>query len=147
MDVNLMFGIFKTTWYFWALVLAAGIYRMFRPAIKGFLGEKSVAAVLAGLDKKKYLVLHNILLQAGAKTTQIDHIVVSNYGVFVIETKNYKGWILGNEKDENWTRVIYRRRVIRFGRKPGISWRSRSILASLLQPGTFPSWHSVPQRI
>ncbi|WP_318011012.1 nuclease-related domain-containing protein [Clostridium sp. FP1] len=36
------------------------------------------------------------------KTTQIDHVIVSNYGIFVIETKNYKGWIIGNEFDENW---------------------------------------------
>ena len=28
-------------------------------------------------------------------TTQIDHILVSKYGIFVIETKNRKGWIFG----------------------------------------------------
>jgi len=31
------------------------------------------------------------MLQVGNKTTQIDHVIVSNYGIFVIETKNYKG--------------------------------------------------------
>lgn len=40
--------------------------------------------------------------------TQIDHIVVSNYGIFCIETKSYWGWIFGNVNDEYWTQVIYR---------------------------------------
>lgn len=35
---------------------------------------------------------------------------MSEYGIFVIETKNYKGWIFGREKAENWTQVIYKRR-------------------------------------
>lgn len=50
------------------------------------------------------------MLQVGNKTTQIDHIVVSNYGIFVIETKNYKGWIMGNEYDEYWKQIIYKRK-------------------------------------
>jgi len=36
--------------------------------------------------------------------------VVSNYGIFVIETKNYKGWIIGNEFDDYWTQVIFKRK-------------------------------------
>lgn len=40
----------------------------------------------------------------------IDHVVISKYGVFVIETKNYRGWIIGNEKSEYWTQVIYKRK-------------------------------------
>ena len=48
------------------------------------------------------------MLQAVDNTTQIDHVVVSNYGIFVIETKNYKGWICGNEFDDYWTQVIYK---------------------------------------
>jgi len=48
------------------------------------------------------------MLQIGNKTVQIDHVVVSNYGIFVIETKNYKGLIIGNEFDDNWMQVIYK---------------------------------------
>lgn len=101
---------FITTWYLWAVVLLVGLYRLFRPHIKGFLGEKYVAAVLSRLDKRKYLVFNNCMLQDGSRTTQIDHIVVSLYGLFVIETKNYKGWIVGGEHDESWTQVIYKRK-------------------------------------
>lgn len=50
------------------------------------------------------------MLQAGNRTTQLDHVVVSNYGIFVIETKNYQGWIIGNEFDDYWTQVIFKRK-------------------------------------
>ncbi len=42
------------------------------------------------------------------KTSQIDHLVISKKVIFVIETKNYTGWILGNENNQFWTQVIYR---------------------------------------
>lgn len=41
-------------------------------------------------------------------TTQIDHVLLSRYGIFVIETKNMKGWIFGSEKQRTWTQKIYR---------------------------------------
>ena len=44
-----------------------------------------------------------------AKTElQIDHVVVSIYGIFVIETKNYSGWIFGDENSQYWAQVIYK---------------------------------------
>jgi len=46
------------------------------------------------LPKEQYTVLHNITLPTDDGTTQIDHIVVSRFGVFVVETKNMKGWIV-----------------------------------------------------
>ena len=43
-------------------------------------------------------------------TTQVDHIVVSQYGVFVVETKTYSGWIFGDEKSKEWTQSIYHKK-------------------------------------
>nr|WP_319923560.1 nuclease-related domain-containing protein [Acinetobacter wanghuae] len=40
----------------------------------------------------------------------MDHIVMSPYGLFVIETKNYKGWIFGSERQKQWTQTIYRQK-------------------------------------
>jgi len=74
---------------------------------KGKRGEKHVAALLSLLPKKKYKVLNDLLLQFGGHSTQIDHVVVSVYGVFVIETKYYQGWIYGGENSEYWTQNIY----------------------------------------
>src|SRR6266542_5098071 len=43
-----------------------------------------------------------------ARRTQVDHILVSSFGVFVIETKDYKGWIFADAKQANWTQVLFR---------------------------------------
>ncbi len=109
-NMESLINTFITSWYIWVLIILVFIYRLFLPKIKGLFGEKSVAFFLSRLDPDKYKVINNIMLQTGSKTTQIDHIVVSNYGIFVIETKNYKGWILGNEYDDYWTQVIYKRK-------------------------------------
>ena len=78
------------------------------PKIKGSIGEYKVASKLKRLNKKEYLVLNDILLKNGDLTTQIDHIVISKSGIYVIETKNYKGWIHGHQNSEYWTQTIYK---------------------------------------
>ena len=76
--------------------------------IKGSIGEAKVNTRLNFLGKE-YIVLKDILIKkSDGYTSQIDELVLSEYGLFVIETKNYKGWIFGNEKAENWTQVIYK---------------------------------------
>ena len=74
---------------------------------KGKRGEKHVAAFLSFLPKKEYKVINDLLLQTGGHSIQIDHVVISIYGIFVIETKYYKGWIYGGENSEYWTQNIY----------------------------------------
>lgn len=70
---------------------------------KGNDGEFLVARKLKFLDESKYKVLNDILLQIdNDKTAQIDHIVVSTYGIFVIETKNWNGFITGNRDWYYW---------------------------------------------
>ena len=59
------------------------------------------------LEKSIYHRLNGITLpRANGGSTQIDHIIVSVYGIFVIETKNYKGWIYGSEKQRQWTQAF-----------------------------------------
>ena len=74
---------------------------------KGLRGEKQVAALLSLLPKDKYKVINDLMIQNGGYSTQIDHVVVSVYGLFVIETKYYKGWIYGGENSEYWTKNVY----------------------------------------
>lgn len=76
---------------------------------KGDQGEHHVSMILSSLNESEYKILNDVMLQTkSGKTTQIDHIVVSLYGIFVIETKNYSGWIFGHENSEDWTQVIYK---------------------------------------
>ena len=74
---------------------------------KGEMGEKIVAKRLKRLPKDKYRVINDLLLQNNGYSSQIDHVVVSEYGVFVIETKNYQGDIYGGANSEMWTQNIY----------------------------------------
>lgn len=107
-------GIFESFIHFWYLALLLiliAVIRIFKPKIKGFFGEKVVAICLSKLDKRKYKVINDVLISMkSGKTSQIDHVVVSIYGIFVIETKNYKGWIFGQENSNQWTQVIYNRK-------------------------------------
>lgn len=73
---------------------------------KGKEGEKSVITTLRQLNKSDYKLLDNVLLASRGKSTQIDHIVVSKYGIFVIETKNYKGLIRGNTEATHFYQVL-----------------------------------------
>lgn len=80
------------------------------PMIKGAAGELKVKKILSNLDSN-YIVYHDLYIPNGARgTTQLDHVVTSPYGIFVIETKHYKGWIFGDEKQKYWTQVIYKRK-------------------------------------
>ncbi|MEI7457423.1 MAG: NERD domain-containing protein [Nitrosomonadales bacterium] len=71
---------------------------------KGFLGEAiGSLAHKALLDSTVYHELNNVTIPTSDGTTQIDHIIVSRYGIFVIEAKTMKGWIFGNENSAEWT--------------------------------------------
>jgi hypothetical protein len=80
------------------------------PSFKGWFGEWMVNRGLRGLDRTHYHHFHDLYLPhpSASGTTQIDHVVVSPFGIFVIETKNYRGWIFGSEKQREWTQQIHR---------------------------------------
>lgn len=59
------------------------------------------------LDAAVYARVHDLIVPCRAGTTQIDHVLVSVYGVFVVETKNMSGWIFGDERARKWTQSIY----------------------------------------
>lgn len=85
------------------LVFSAMLYLRFN---RGKIAEKMVHHKLMQLPEE-YHVIDDVLFVSNGRSTQIDHIVVSPYAVFVIETKGYKGWIFGGESTEYWTQSIY----------------------------------------
>ena len=91
------------------LVVIVLIVKFKSPNIKGSIGERKVSKSLNTLDNNEYKIINNLMIRTDRGTTQIDHVVISVYGIFVIETKNYKGLIFGNEYDDNWKQVIYKR--------------------------------------
>lgn len=76
--------------------------------VVGFAGEYWVQKELNKLPGE-YLFLSDVMLEIEGKTTQIDHIVFSKYGIFVIETKQRNTYITGNEHDKYW--------IVKAGRK------------------------------
>ena len=59
------------------------------------------------LNSQVYQRVHDVIIPTSNGTTQIDHIILSIYGIFVIETKNYKGWIFGSPKDATWCQSVF----------------------------------------
>ncbi len=82
------------------------------PKQKGARGERLVGRRLRnGLPRDEYKILNDVYLRMpDGTTTQIDHVVVSQFGIFVVETKTYSGWIFGSEKSAVWTQSIYRKK-------------------------------------
>jgi hypothetical protein len=79
-----------------------------KKAVKGWVGEKLTAAGMwLRLDENIYHRVHDVIIPTSNGTTQIDHIVLSVYGIFVVETKNYQGWIFGGEKNGTWCQSLY----------------------------------------
>jgi restriction system protein len=103
------------------------------PAVKGWFGERLV--IRRGektLPAVIYRSFHDVTLQGADGTTQIDHIYVSIFGIFVVETKHMTGWIFGREHDPQWTQQIFRHRV-KFQNPLRQNVRHMKALESLLQ--------------
>lgn len=96
--------------YAWFIPLIVLIALLKSPWGKGHMGELLVRLFARlQLDKNTYRRLHNVTLDTPDGTTQIDHIFLSPYGIFVLETKNMSGWIFGSEKQAQWTQKLYKR--------------------------------------
>ncbi|NEX60231.1 nuclease-related domain-containing protein [Noviherbaspirillum galbum] len=87
-----------------AALLVGVVLLCLRLVPKGKRGELAVtAAKKLTVDGKVYRDLNNVTLATPTGTTQIDHVIVSRQGIFVIETKNMAGWIFGSENQPRWT--------------------------------------------
>lgn len=90
--------------------LVAGFWLgRFRRAVVENQGEAAVRRALTqNFSGTAYHLLNNITLPFEDGTTQIDHILVSKYGIFVIESKHYSGWIFANASWPTWTQIIFK---------------------------------------
>ena len=79
--------------------------------LRGWFGEqKTTFKLWLSLDSKTYRRFHNIIIPSNNGTTQIDHLLISPFGIFIIETKNRRGWIFGLENQSNWTQTLYNKK-------------------------------------
>ncbi len=76
---------------------------------KGFKGKRIVSSLLFKyLDRNLYYIFDDVTLSYNNGTSQIDHIVVSPFGIFVLETKNMKGVIDGNQYKKTWIQFLFK---------------------------------------
>lgn len=77
------------------------------PTGRGWLGERRVKKILGKTTPGSKYVINDLTLSlADGKSSQIDHLLINQNGILVIETKNYSGRIYGNEKQSEWTQVL-----------------------------------------
>lgn len=116
-----------TLWPFWSLALVPVIAKIIYYYIKykrskyrfesgvrfirfyfdkGYFGEALTFMELEKIDSHGK-IMTNLYIPTENETTEIDLLYISSYGVYVIESKNYSGWILGNDNSKYWTKVIY----------------------------------------
>lgn len=88
------------------LLILCILIKIYYPRFRGFMGEFWVKQELRKLPKDKYIVLNDIMLSDNNGTHQIDHLVISKFGIFVIEMKNYYGLIKGKEFDNKWCQYL-----------------------------------------
>jgi hypothetical protein len=74
------------------------------------VGEALVAETISVGLQRPHVLINNVTLRSGERNSQIDHVLVLDTGIFVIETKHYTGWIFGEPDMERWTQVIYRKK-------------------------------------
>lgn len=86
-----------------------------KSAFKGWLGEiQTTLGKRLLLNSTTYRDINNVTIETAHGTTQIDHVIVSRFGIFVVETKNMNGWIFGSENDDQWTQMFANKRKFRF---------------------------------
>ncbi|EAQ96911.2 Nuclease-related protein domain protein [Congregibacter litoralis KT71] len=95
--------------FWWAPFIGVFFWWLNSARTKGRVGEWAVQSKLgAGLDSSTYTVLQDVTLPTARGTTQIDHIVLSPFGIFVIETKNWSGALYGSLDQAKWTQAFGR---------------------------------------
>jgi hypothetical protein len=70
-------------------------------------GEAMVANTITTHFQRPHVLLNNVTFRTENGSSQIDHLLIADTGIFIIETKHYSGWIFGHPNDQYWTQTIY----------------------------------------
>jgi hypothetical protein len=101
--------------------------------LTGWFGEKKTTFNMwLSLDTDIYQRFHDVIVPTRNGTAQIDHLLVSPYGLFIVETKNLKGWIFGSEDQAKWTQSLYGK-SFSFQNPLRQTYRQKKVLSEFLQ--------------
>ena len=78
--------------------------------VRGLQGEEEL---LRRLERRLplggdsgYRIVRNLMFETPTGTTQLDFTIVSAFGIFIVEAKNYTGWIFGDPSRPRWTQSL-----------------------------------------
>ena len=100
----------------------------FEKKLKGIVGESIIQLLLNSPQLGYRKILKNLYVPYGNKTTEIDVVMIHETGVYVIESKNYSGWIFGSENQQQWTQMLNRYTKERFYNPV---WQNRAHIKAL----------------
>lgn len=105
-----IFTLLTKYWYLWLTLISFIIIKLIikSNSFKGWLGELNVRLMhWIHLNKKKYHTFNDVYFgKSDGGSIQIDHIIVSEYGIFITETKNIQGSIKGKEYNDEWYQIL-----------------------------------------
>ncbi|HLF31884.1 MAG TPA: nuclease-related domain-containing protein [Xanthomonadales bacterium] len=87
----------------WIVPLVLLVSYIGSPRFLGNMGSTRVRRILgSALEKNRYTILHDLVLPSGGGTFHVDHLVISRYGICVIDSIHRSGWISGTEVQARW---------------------------------------------
>ena len=73
---------------------------------KGLQGEYLTFDILNKIEGQHRICANAYLPKENGETTEVDLILIHETGIYVIESKNYSGWIFGYEDSVNWMEIF-----------------------------------------
>lgn len=86
------------------IIIIAAVFLNSEPPERkcGRLGEEYAARMIESILNGKDHLLSNITVSFDQKNTELDNVIVNEYGIFIIEVKNYNGQLVGSVGDYEW---------------------------------------------
>ncbi|ARK30149.1 nuclease-related domain-containing protein [Halalkalibacter krulwichiae] len=81
---------------------------------KGNYGEYLTFKQLKKLEGYQKVMMNLYIPKKDGLTTEVDLVLIAETGIYVFESKNYSGWIFGDEKNKNWTQSLGKRKKYSF---------------------------------
>ena len=82
-----------------------GVLDTIKKNTKGLIGEVKIDSILNRFAHEQCFTVRDLLLVRDGKSTQIDNILFTYRKIYIIESKNYSGWIYGSEMGKSWTQT------------------------------------------
>jgi hypothetical protein len=101
--------------------------------LRGLRGEDEMFDLLKRRlplgGERGYRIVRNLMFETPTGTTQLDFAIVSAFGIFIVEVKNYSGWIFGDPNDKRWTQSLKGGRKFPFQNPIHQNFRHLAVLA------------------